>query len=93
MPQDLPQHIQVLTGLKCAECGEPTIWRVNLWHRSPLEWYLATIRDAELGIQLARKDAPRICPNEQCRKASIVARDKLRKKTRLYANIYNELMW
>jgi len=69
-PQDLPQHIQVLTGLKCAECGKPTIWRVDLWRLSPLEWYKATIRDAKLGIRLARKDAPRICPNEQCRKAA-----------------------
>jgi hypothetical protein len=66
-PHDLPPNIQVLTGLLCAVCGEPTIWRVDLWHKYPLEWYLATIRDAELGIRLARKDAPRICPRESCR--------------------------
>jgi hypothetical protein len=68
--QDFPQHLQVYTGLSCAECGAPTIWRVDLWRTSFLEWYKKTIRDAELGIRLAFKDAPRICPNEACRLAT-----------------------
>ena len=65
----LALQLQVTTPNKCLHCKQSTIWLVTDYIHNPCLWMDRIIQAGEQRLRFRFRDAPKVCPCEQCRMA------------------------